>query len=655
MNGGVCIDGVDTFSCSCPPLLTGMLCECLMIGEDSLDCNYTVSISTMPPTTIIRPITPTAAAAVTTTTTAEVTPHVSAIPMVTTTRAAASVSTSVETEETEEEAGAGVGSEKAKPPPATATTAGSAVSISTDEKPRTTEASRSYTAESGSSVESSYSSEGSASVEGGTSDEYTTPSRLDASSAEKGVPTTAKTTISAADSDYTPGSSAVSKSAESDEGPVITYSTRPPFKHYVTTIETTFSIDYSATRPTSLRPTPTIFFPSSTVHILPDLSGKHIPTEYPEYPDQEITSPHRVSTTAAPFFTEYPEVAVTTRYKDFTSKDLGMITTGRPTTYPSTPSSLTPTIVRIGSTLHPQLGGETASSTVTPATGVTAERPDAHHHHHHHHHHHYPSTHVPATGAEEFTQPPLTTQTHIYPHVPTHTTEHTHYHHVDHTTHQHHYEGAPTTVAVPLPTIAEVTTTQPLYTEDLVSHITTLRPAVTPVVVAALPTTIAPEPESAETTQPPPPPQQPTTPRSEPPTPATSFPAATLPPSTATTTRTVLPTYGPPTELAPAPGTPAPAYTTSPSPPVPTTSIPIYSTYAPPSGKPITTTMASSEEVESANTVATGGETGIARGGATPVGGAGGVDNTTEVDCIKMGCYNGGTCVTTSEGSRVSH
>uniref|UniRef100_A0A0A1X0S4 Protein eyes shut n=1 Tax=Zeugodacus cucurbitae TaxID=28588 RepID=A0A0A1X0S4_ZEUCU len=388
MNGGVCIDGVDTFSCSCPPLLTGMLCECLMIGEDSLDCNYTVSISTMPPTTIIRPITPTAAATVTTTTPTEVTPHVSAVPVVTTTTAApsgtASVSTSVETEETEEETGVGVGAEKTKAPPETATATGSAVSISSEEKPQTTESSRSYTAESGSSVESSYSSEGSASVEVGTSDELTTPSHVDASSAEEGVPTTAKTTISTADSDYTPGSSAVSKSAESDEGPPITYSTRPPFKHYVTTIETTFSIDYSTARPTSLRPKPTIFFPSSTVHILPELPGKHIPTEYTEYPDHDVTSPHRITTTAAPFFTEYPEVAVTTRYKDFTSKDLSMVTTGRPITYPTTLSSLTPTIVRIGTTLHPQLGGEAASSTVTPATGVTAERPDGHHHHHHH-------------------------------------------------------------------------------------------------------------------------------------------------------------------------------------------------------------------------------------------------------------------------------
>lgn len=46
MNGGVCIDGIDDFTCSCPPQLTGRLCECLIIDTDDLDCNYTA------PTTI---------------------------------------------------------------------------------------------------------------------------------------------------------------------------------------------------------------------------------------------------------------------------------------------------------------------------------------------------------------------------------------------------------------------------------------------------------------------------------------------------------------------------------------------------------------------------------------------------------------------------
>lgn len=46
MNGGVCIDGVDDYSCSCPPGLTGRLCECLMVGDDEVDCNYTSTLTT---------------------------------------------------------------------------------------------------------------------------------------------------------------------------------------------------------------------------------------------------------------------------------------------------------------------------------------------------------------------------------------------------------------------------------------------------------------------------------------------------------------------------------------------------------------------------------------------------------------------------------
>lgn len=41
LNGGVCIDGVDSFTCSCPPSLTGILCECLLLADDEMDCNYT--------------------------------------------------------------------------------------------------------------------------------------------------------------------------------------------------------------------------------------------------------------------------------------------------------------------------------------------------------------------------------------------------------------------------------------------------------------------------------------------------------------------------------------------------------------------------------------------------------------------------------------
>ncbi|KAJ8726204.1 hypothetical protein PYW07_000902 [Mythimna separata] len=40
MNGGTCIDGVDNFTCSCPPRLTGPLCECLILEDESYDCEY---------------------------------------------------------------------------------------------------------------------------------------------------------------------------------------------------------------------------------------------------------------------------------------------------------------------------------------------------------------------------------------------------------------------------------------------------------------------------------------------------------------------------------------------------------------------------------------------------------------------------------------
>lgn len=40
MNGGTCIDGVDNFTCSCPPKLTGPLCECLILDDGSHDCEY---------------------------------------------------------------------------------------------------------------------------------------------------------------------------------------------------------------------------------------------------------------------------------------------------------------------------------------------------------------------------------------------------------------------------------------------------------------------------------------------------------------------------------------------------------------------------------------------------------------------------------------
>lgn len=40
MNGGTCIDGIDNFTCSCPPKLTGVFCECLIVNSSMLDCSY---------------------------------------------------------------------------------------------------------------------------------------------------------------------------------------------------------------------------------------------------------------------------------------------------------------------------------------------------------------------------------------------------------------------------------------------------------------------------------------------------------------------------------------------------------------------------------------------------------------------------------------
>lgn len=62
MNGGTCIDGVDNFTCSCPPKLTGVFCECLIIDSATLDCSYispTPYSSTTTPFPITKSITTT--------------------------------------------------------------------------------------------------------------------------------------------------------------------------------------------------------------------------------------------------------------------------------------------------------------------------------------------------------------------------------------------------------------------------------------------------------------------------------------------------------------------------------------------------------------------------------------------------------------------
>lgn len=50
LNGGICIDGIDTFTCSCPPQLTGTLCECHLGRGTILDCSQqttTISSNTL--------------------------------------------------------------------------------------------------------------------------------------------------------------------------------------------------------------------------------------------------------------------------------------------------------------------------------------------------------------------------------------------------------------------------------------------------------------------------------------------------------------------------------------------------------------------------------------------------------------------------------
>lgn len=40
LNGGTCVDGVDSYSCSCPEGLLGRFCECIKTDVGDLNCNY---------------------------------------------------------------------------------------------------------------------------------------------------------------------------------------------------------------------------------------------------------------------------------------------------------------------------------------------------------------------------------------------------------------------------------------------------------------------------------------------------------------------------------------------------------------------------------------------------------------------------------------
>ncbi|XP_069677103.1 protein eyes shut isoform X2 [Periplaneta americana] len=57
LNGGTCLDGVDNFTCTCPPNLTGQFCECLIIDPEHLNCTYIVPTTmTTTITTLLPPI-----------------------------------------------------------------------------------------------------------------------------------------------------------------------------------------------------------------------------------------------------------------------------------------------------------------------------------------------------------------------------------------------------------------------------------------------------------------------------------------------------------------------------------------------------------------------------------------------------------------------
>ncbi|XP_030383778.1 protein eyes shut [Scaptodrosophila lebanonensis] len=636
MNGGVCIDGVDTFSCSCPPLLTGMLCECLMVGEESLDCNYTAPSTLSPPT--VRPVTPpettplpTPAPAPPITTTA--TADVSVVSSSSSSSSSSASDESVEVKPTPappESESHSLSDEHTtvvpQPAPLTTTTAplpessaSGSVEESASHASGTTEPPVIYPIDGGASTSSAESS-----VEVVTSDEYTPVPRFEVSASGSGsgsgsdeATTTARPlppppppsiTISV---DYTPTSS--SSSAESGEPPAAVFTTpSPTFIHRVTTIETSITLDFSTptlappiamtTMKTAL-PIPTFAVPPATEPPLDidetTTTTKHLWTEVP--------------TTAAPFFTEFPsEVLITTH-----RTSAGRFTTLQPPVTTTSPLDYEPPLVELSTARTPLVvvtildANDTMPSLMTTTTVPGTMHP----YHHHHHHHHHETTHlpIPVEGEATTVTPPVDA------------TELPHHHH-----HHHH---VPSSIAPPetTPMPIEMTTPQPLLTEDLIGvqqpvPVTTVEP------LAAETTTVPPYQPAATLV----PTQAPTELSATAPTPAiTSAPSLppTLPP-------TITPATAPPTLPPTVPPTPPSTQSAQTLPP-PT--VPVYKPPAPPATKAPTTE--SSEETEGANTVATGVGAGAGSGGGVE-------EKTADVDCIKLGCYNGGTCVTTSEGSR---
>ncbi|XP_060644695.1 LOW QUALITY PROTEIN: protein eyes shut [Drosophila nasuta] len=616
MNGGVCIDGVDTFSCSCPPLLTGMLCECLMVGEESLDCNYTAPATSAPPavpatpapppTTLapptVRPVTPpettlppsappAAPAAIETTTTAPV-------PAVQTTVAS---SASASSEENSVESRVTVAPPESdshvvdnepttlRPPPPTApqpeaTEEPQPAAIPTTQPPAVSIASSSSSSEESHSIYTTLpplpapgvtSSSAESSSEIVTSEEYTTVRRFDSDSGSSGVSseeaaTTPRPTAPPAPPSITIAvdyaSSSSSESVEQPSPPLTTPGSI--YVHHVTTIDTSISVDYAP-------PTPTPYFP-------PETTARGI-----EEPSVEQTTRRpwsEVPTTAAPFFTDYPaEVLITTH----------RTSAGRFTT------------------VQPPIVQETTTAPVDyeppMAVPTTAQPP-----------------YIVVTIGEASPLPPITTML-----PPVVTTQRSVVQTTNPTTGVP-YEREPSTTQLPpaitMPMPVELTTPQPMVTEDLHAPIapplTTLEPA-------------------RETTLPP-------------------IAVVTLPPVTVVTLPPVTVVTLPPSPMPTEPPLPSqPAVTVQPTPPStqsaqtlppPTSPLYVYSTPGQPElpaqTKAPVTESSSSEETDGTNTVATGG------GAVAPGGGGGAEEKSGDVDCIKLGCYNGGTCVTTSEGSR---
>uniref|UniRef100_A0A1A9WEY9 EGF-like domain-containing protein n=1 Tax=Glossina brevipalpis TaxID=37001 RepID=A0A1A9WEY9_9MUSC len=668
MNGGVCIDGVDTFSCSCPPLLTGMLCECLMIGEDSLDCNYTAPSTSATPVYSKPKYMPTAPVTVMYSK-PKYLPTTPAFPIYTKPKWVTEITTaktyvttmflgediSSEITKSSEESKSTVGESLEKPiigqsseeiTPSTKKTYISSPGWGEEISPIVTELPGIYQKGSKDISEVAHSSEASASVEITGSDEFTTIAKFDESS-DSGEITTVKPISISGDLDYVSVSKSSDSAGESKEDTgkegIDIFELPPTKTSYVpsvitTSIDTSYNrgIDYvKPTRPPWVGP-PTYYPTLSTSHATskPE-SDSHFSTTYFTTLEEHsgigptktipIIRPGMPTTTTAPFFTDYPEVVITTKYYDFghkeKDKEIGI------TPRPHMPTYSVTTIGTVRDYEGP------AITTAAPGISITVYSPE-----NRTYPHHYPTPY----------QPLATTTT---------STMKTYYE-----TTTPYYHPSPTLTAGTIkpsyhPEITGTTTSpQHLYTEDLITQrIPVSIPEMSITAKTDFPEIVT-EYHHAVVTYGPPPTYKPTIrptlapptkiPTMLPPKP-TLLPQPTLPPTAAPTPVTLTPQPLPaqPT-LLPLPATLLP--------PQPTYLPPVYSTHQTVTVKiPTAVGETASEEEESANTVSPliPGGTGIgsvshAGGSAVPV------DTDSQADCIKMGCYNGGTCVTTSEGSR---